>query len=96
MKEAVHNILCSFYFHKMRSITVLPSDLEEYQAKRLKGGISFATVDMELSLAKTMVTKAFDNDLVDGHIIKAFRPVKRKLKFGNRGGPNELDSYLRK
>ena len=31
-----------------------------------------ATIDMEISLVKTMVTKAFDNDLVDGRTVKAF------------------------
>jgi integrase len=35
---------------------------------------------MEISLVKTMATKAFDNDLVDGRTVKAFRSVKRKLK----------------
>lgn len=30
--------------------------------------------------AKTMVTKAFDNDLMDGRTVKAFRTVKRKLR----------------
>jgi integrase len=57
-----------------------PMDLENYQAQRLEAGKSPATVDMELTIAKTMVTKAFDNDLVDGRTVKAFRRVKRKLK----------------
>jgi integrase len=35
---------------------------------------------MEISLAKTMAVKAFDNDIVDGRTVKAFRTVKRKLK----------------
>lgn len=35
------------------------TDLEEYQAKRKKAGIADATVDQELSLVKTMITKAF-------------------------------------
>jgi integrase len=41
-----------------------------------------ATIDMEISIIKTMVTKAFDNDLVDGRTVKAFRRVKRKLRRG--------------
>jgi integrase len=57
-----------------------PLDLEEYQEKRQKDGRALATIDMEISLVKTMVTKAFDNDLVDGRTVKAFRVVKRKLK----------------
>jgi integrase len=57
-------------------------DLEEYQEKREKEGKAPATIDMEISITKTMVTKAFDNDLVDGRTVKAFRRVKRKLRRG--------------
>jgi integrase len=57
-----------------------PLDLEDYLAKREEEGRAAAAIDMEISLYKTMVTKAFDNDLVDGRTVKAFRPVKRKLK----------------
>jgi integrase len=77
--------------------SVLPIDIEGYQEGRINDGKSFATVDMEVFLAKTMVTKAFDNDMVDGKIIKAFRPVKRKLKFGNNARKRvvTVDEYLR-
>jgi integrase len=57
-----------------------PLDLEDYQEKREEAGRAAATIDMEISLVKTMVTKAFDNDLVDGRTLKAFRTVKRKLR----------------
>ena len=57
-------------------------DLEEYQDKREEDGRAPATIDMEISIVKTMVTKAFDNDLVDGRTVKAFRRVKRKLRRG--------------
>ncbi len=57
-----------------------PLDLEDYQDKREEAGRAPATIDMEVVIAKTMVTKAFDNDLVDGRTVKAFRTVKRKLK----------------
>jgi integrase len=60
--------------------TLKPLDLEEYQDKREEDGRAPATVDMEISLVKTMITKAFDNDLVDGRTVKAFRVVKRKLR----------------
>jgi len=57
-----------------------PLDLEAYQEKRLAEGRAPATVDMEISLVKTMITKAFDNDLVDGRTVKVFRAVRRKLR----------------
>ncbi|MCX5888205.1 MAG: site-specific integrase [Deltaproteobacteria bacterium] len=60
--------------------TLKPMDLEGYQGKREEDGRAPATVDMEISLVKTMITKAFDNDLVDGRTVKAFRVVKRKLR----------------
>ncbi len=60
--------------------TLKPLDLEDYQEKREEEGRAPATIDMEISLVKTMVAKAFDNDLVDGRTVKAFRVVKRKLK----------------
>jgi integrase len=37
---------------------------------------------MELSIVRTMVNKGFDNDLMDGRTVKAFRRTKRKLKMG--------------
>jgi integrase len=58
-------------------------DLEGYQDKREEDGRAPATIDMEISIVKTMVTKAFDNDLVDGRTVKAFRRVKRKLRRGD-------------
>jgi hypothetical protein len=64
--------------------TIKPLDLETYQHHRGEEGRRAATVDMEISIAKTMVTKAFYNDLVDGRTVKAFGRVKRKLrKAGN-------------
>jgi integrase len=63
--------------------SILPAQLEEYQERRIDEGKSPATVDMELSLAKTMVTKGFDNGKVGVQALKAFRRIKRKLKRGN-------------
>lgn len=60
-----------------------PVDLEEYQDQREEQGISPATIDMELSISKTMVTKAFDNDKVDGKALKPFRRIKHRLKKGS-------------
>jgi integrase len=71
-------------------------DLEEYQDKREEEGRAPATIDMEISLVKTMVSKAFDNDLVDGRTVKPFRIIKRKLqKAGNaRKRILTIENYL--
>ncbi|TDT90783.1 site-specific recombinase XerD [Pseudodesulfovibrio indicus] len=58
-------------------------DLEEYQGKRLDLGRAPATVDYEISVTKTMVTKGFDNDKLDGQALKPFRRLKRALKKGS-------------
>ena len=72
-------------------------DLEAYQEKRLAEGRAPATVDMEISLVKTMITKAFDNDLVDGRTVKVFRAVKRKLRraANARRRTLSIEEYLR-
>jgi hypothetical protein len=57
-------------------------DLEEYQQRRKKQNRADATIDMEIKYAQTAVTKAFDNDMVDGHCLKAFRKTKRLLEKG--------------
>lgn len=62
--------------------TIKPVDLEDYQEQRHEQGRAPATIDMELIYAKAMVSKAFDNDMVSGHTLKAFRGFKRKLRKG--------------
>jgi integrase len=85
------------FFGKMRVRETIPLNLENYQVWRAKKGAAPATIDMELSLAATMVNKAFDNDLVDGRAIKAFRRVKRKLKPGSNARTRVLSigEYLK-
>ena len=77
--------------------TIKPTDLEEYQDKREKDGLAPATIDMEISIVKTMITKAFDNDMVDGRTVKAFRKIKRKLKraANARKKTVSVDEFLR-
>ena len=50
--------------------------------ERKKQGLQPATIDLQINLVKTMVTKAFDNDLLGGSSLKAFRKIKRMLKRG--------------
>lgn len=77
--------------------SIKPVDLEDYQAKREEAGKSPATIDMELSIARTMVNKAFDNDKIGGRTVKAFRRVDRKLKRGNNARDRivEFSEYLK-
>lgn len=60
---------------------VKPVDLENYQAWRKKEGYSDASVDNHIGAARSMINKAFENDLVGGEPVKSFRAVKKLLKF---------------
>lgn len=62
--------------------TVLPIELEEFQAKRTKDGLAPATIDVELNIVRGMVSKAFDNDKLDGRTLKALRRVKNLTRRG--------------
>jgi integrase len=77
---------CLYNFNKVYGnrivATIKPMDLEEYQTKRKVQRLKPATIDLEIAHVKTMVTKAFDNDLLDGRALKAFRKIKRMLKRG--------------
>lgn len=55
-------------------------DLENYQVKRKVHGRADATVDQEVADAKSMIQKAFDNDLVGGETLKVFKGVRKLLK----------------
>jgi integrase len=77
-------------FGGKRVSRIKPQELEDYQSRRTDQGKSAATIDMELSIVKTMVTKAFDNDMVGGRAVKTFRQIKRRL----RPGSNARDRVL--
>jgi integrase len=59
---------------------IKPVDLENYQAKRKAKGKADNTVDSELGTIRAMVNKAFDNDMVSGETLKAFKRTKKLLK----------------
>jgi integrase len=67
-----------------------PADLENYQAKRKAQGQADSYVDQQIAMARAMVNKAFDNDLVSGDTIKVFKRVKKLLK----GDANARDRVL--
>ena len=58
------------------------TDLENYQEERADKGKAAATIYQELSHVKTMVTRAFYDNKINGRALKAFNRVKRKLKKG--------------
>jgi integrase len=84
-------------FGTLKVLNIKQTDLETYQEKRKKQGRAPATIDMEIKYAQTMVTKAFDNDKIDGRALKPFRRTKRKLKKGGNARKRAIgvDEYLK-
>lgn len=72
-------------------------DLEEFQIARFEEGKAPRTVDYEIGSAKTMMVKAFDNDLIDGNALKPFRGIKKALKRGSnvRSRIIAVDEYVK-
>jgi integrase len=56
------------------------AELENRQEKRRKEGFKPKTIDDELNYVKTMVIKAFYNDIVSGEVLKTFQRVRHVLK----------------
>jgi integrase len=81
LKYALNNF--NVVFGNMIVGDIKPVLLENYQEDREGQGIADATIDMEIGIPKTMIIKAFDNDMVDGRVLKAFRRVKPKLEKGS-------------
>ena len=76
---------------------IKPVRLEEFQDKCEEEGLAPATIDLILITVGTMVRKAWDNDIVDGRTVKAFRNVEKKLKTGSNTRERTLtiSEYLR-
>lgn len=84
-------------FNKVFGDTIVrdikPAHLENHQERRKGEGYKPKTIDDELNYIKTVVIKAFDNDLIGGDALKAFRRVKRLLS-GNKKGSNSRNRVL--
>jgi integrase len=66
-------------FGNMMVCNLKPADLENYQAKRKNAGYSDSYIDQEVAAARTMINKAFDNDMVGGDTLKVFKKVMKLL-----------------
>jgi integrase len=94
--EIALNNFNKVYGHR-EAISIKLIDIEDYQEEREEQGMSAATIDMEISIVKTMITKAFYSDKIDGRILKAFNNVKKKLKKGSNARKRTLSfiEYLK-
>jgi len=78
---------------------IIPVDLQNYREKRRKKGIALATIDDEITQAKMIVNKAFQNKLISSDTLMSFRNVKKLLKQNANArdrvlSTSEFDSLL--
>jgi integrase len=59
---------------------IKPSELGDYQTNRKKAGSAESTIDQELGAAKSVINKAFEDDLIAGDTLKRFKQVKKYLR----------------
>jgi integrase len=83
-------------FNKVFGDTIVrnlkPSDLENYQARRKAAGYSDSYIDQEIGAARTMIYKAFDDNMVSGDTIKVFKKVRKLLKRDSNARDRVLSS----
>jgi integrase len=94
--DAVNNFLEDFGDKIVGEIK--QEDLEKYQTKRIKvHRRAKATVDYELSVVKTMVSRGIDNDKLDANALKPFRRTKKLLRRRSNARERtlEVQEYLR-
>ena len=87
-KLASYQVLCinlasfnAVFGHKLAT-DLKQADIEDYQVARLDQGLSKCYVDQEISVAKRVVSKAWENDKVSGDALKPFKRTKKLLKKG--------------
>lgn len=95
VKISLRNFNKVFGDRKINTIKLM--ELENFQEDREEQGYAFGTIDLEMVIVKAMINKAFDNDLVDGRVLKVFKKVKRKLKTGANARKRTItfEEYLR-
>jgi integrase len=63
--------------------TIKPTEIEDYQEDSLESRLSANTLDVELTIVKGMINKAFDNDMIGANVLRAFRKIKKRSKKGD-------------
>jgi len=59
---------------------ITAADLKNLQVKRKADGKADSTVDQEIAAARAVINKGFNNDLVGGDALKAFKKIKKLVK----------------
>ena len=60
--------------------TIKAVDLENYQEMRKKENLSDSYIDQQIGAARTMINKAFENDIINGEALRTFKKIKKLLK----------------
>jgi integrase len=94
-EDALNNFTA--VFGKFRLNEIKQVNLEDYQIERKDQGAADGTIDLEIKIIQSAVTKAFDNDMISGSCLKAFRKTKRLLEHGSNARKMLIstEQYLR-
>lgn len=74
----LNSFLKEFGRHNIYSLT--KHDIESYQIKRQKDGLSASYIDQEVGAARNMLNRAWSADKVSGDALKPFKQAKKLLK----------------
>lgn len=75
------SIFCSI-FGTRRANSLKKSDLDNFQAKLKAAGYSSAYIDQVVATARTVVNRAFEDEMLPGDCLRPFRRSRRLLKRG--------------
>ena len=83
-------------FGETLACDITDEDLKRYCARRERT-ISPYTLDIEMTIIRSMVNQAFDADKVDGRVLKAFRKVKTRATSEDKAWKRSvsIDEYGR-
>lgn len=59
---------------------VKPHHIESYEEKKKGQGKALHTIDLQVGAVKSMINKAFDNDKVDGDVLRVFKKIPKLMK----------------
>jgi len=68
------------HFGSMIVSKAMPIDIENHQIRRKKEGNQDASIDREIGAVRTMVFKAFDNNMIGGDTLRVFKSIKKMLR----------------
>lgn len=73
---------------------VQPQDLEDYRTKRENKGLSDAYIDDEITAGKTVINRAFKNNMISSETLNNWRSVKKALSPGDNARQGHITPQM--